>query len=50
MRNTDAAELWKAIVESGKVESIFINEDDNLKTSVISLEELHKILVSCIYS
>ena len=50
MRNTDAAELWKAIVESGKVESVFINEDDNSKTSVISLEDLHKILVNCIDS
>lgn len=48
MRSVDAAELWRRIIESGNVQLIFLEEKDMLKTSVISLDDLHKIVIDLI--
>ena len=48
MRSVDAAELWRKIIVSGKVQPVFLNDKDTLRESVIPVDELFKIVVNCI--
>ena len=48
MLGIDAAELWRKIIESGKVQTVFLNDKDTLRVSVIPVDELFIIVVNCI--